>query len=207
MAHTEENVAPQQGQQPLHIEVEQRRPNMWLFVPPPPPLIVGAIELPVVRRAHRGAIFPAPTVPPLLTPPVGWRCCIFTSFFSTVPNSLVWMTFALLCYGIFIYLFQFTEFFRTRKEADPRTQTAAFRVIIHNFDGQICDRRSRHFLSASSIASEARVILETTSYVVSSPLSCVILSDCKTLIDCLHGPKSLWRWECFGALGSISSLL
>ncbi|CAN1783814.1 hypothetical protein LINPERHAP1_LOCUS16401 [Linum perenne] len=197
MAHTEENVAPQQGQQPLHIEVEQRRPNMVGYM----------LNVALVRRAHRGAIFPAPTVPPLLTPPVGWRCCIFTSFFSTVPNSLVWMTFALLCYGIFIYLFQFTEFFRTRKEADPRTQTAAFRVIIHNFDGQICDRRSRHFLSASSIASEARVILETTSYVVSSPLSCVILSDCKTLIDCLHGPKSLWRWECFGALGSISSLL
>ncbi|CAN1755655.1 hypothetical protein LINPERHAP1_LOCUS5811, partial [Linum perenne] len=69
------------------------------------------------------------------------------------------------------------------------------------------DARSGCFLSASPIASEARAILEATRYVASSPLNCVVMSDCKTLIDCLSGLKSLWPWECFGTLGSISSLL
>ncbi|CAN1308550.1 F-box/kelch-repeat protein At3g06240, partial [Linum perenne] len=78
---------------------------------------------------------------------------------------------------------------------------------VSNSDGQICDGRFVRFLSASPIASEARAILEATRYAASSLLSCVILSDCKTLIYCLRGPKGLWSRECFGTLGSISSLL
>ncbi|CAN1848549.1 hypothetical protein LINPERHAP1_LOCUS38977 [Linum perenne] len=62
-------------------------------------------------------------------------------------------------------------------------------------------------MRASPIASEARAILEASSYAASSPLNCIILSDCKTLVDSLHGPDRLWPWECFGTLGCISSIL
>ncbi|CAN1820623.1 hypothetical protein LINPERHAP1_LOCUS29184 [Linum perenne] len=83
---------------------------------------------------------------------------------------------------------------------------AAFRVVVTNSDGFVCDGRSGRFLSASPIATEARALLEATMFAASSPLNCVILSDCLTLINCIRGPESRWPWDCYGTLGSIISI-
>ncbi|CAN1830600.1 hypothetical protein LINPERHAP1_LOCUS32912 [Linum perenne] len=87
------------------------------------------------------------------------------------------------------------------------TQTAAFGLVITNADGQICDGRSGRFMSTSPIASEARAILEAVIYATTSPLNCCILSDCKTLIDCLFEPERCWPWDCYGTLGCISRII
>ncbi|CAN1840928.1 hypothetical protein LINPERHAP1_LOCUS36281 [Linum perenne] len=87
------------------------------------------------------------------------------------------------------------------------TQTAAFGLVITNTDGQICDGRSGRFMSTSLIASEARAILEAAIYATRSPRDCCILSDCKTLIDCLYEPESCWPWDCYGTIGCISRII
>ncbi|CAN1749862.1 hypothetical protein LINPERHAP1_LOCUS3855 [Linum perenne] len=62
-------------------------------------------------------------------------------------------------------------------------------------------------MSTSPIATEVRALLETANYATSSPLNCCIFSDCKTIIDCFHGPESRWPWECFGTLGCVSRII
>ncbi|CAN1836487.1 Putative ribonuclease H protein At1g65750 [Linum perenne] len=86
------------------------------------------------------------------------------------------------------------------------SQMAAFGIVVINSEGQVCDGRSGRFPSASPIASEARALLEATKYAKSSPLQCVIFSDCKTLVDSIKGPERLWPWDCYGTLGYISRI-
>ncbi|CAN1181562.1 hypothetical protein LINPERHAP2_LOCUS35466 [Linum perenne] len=87
------------------------------------------------------------------------------------------------------------------------SQMAAFGVVVINSDGFVCDGRSGLFPSASPIASEARAILEATLFAASSPLHCVIHSDCLNVLNHIRGPKSRWPWECYGTLGAISRVL
>ncbi|CAN1786981.1 hypothetical protein LINPERHAP1_LOCUS17450 [Linum perenne] len=87
------------------------------------------------------------------------------------------------------------------------SQMAAFGVVVTNSDGFVCDGRSGRFPSASPIASEARAILEAALFAASSPIHCVIHSDCLRIINSIRGPVNRWPWECYGTLGSITRVL
>ncbi|CAN1764786.1 hypothetical protein LINPERHAP1_LOCUS9412 [Linum perenne] len=88
-----------------------------------------------------------------------------------------------------------------------RSQMAAFGIVITNSDGIVCDGRSGRFASTSPIASEAHALLEATLYAASSPIPCVIHSDCLSLINCIRGPQHRWPWECYGTLGHLTKVL
>ncbi|CAN1758763.1 hypothetical protein LINPERHAP1_LOCUS6914 [Linum perenne] len=76
-----------------------------------------------------------------------------------------------------------------------------------NTKGFVCDGRAGRFICSSPIVVEARALLEAVSFAASSHLSCTIFSDCLNLVSSIKANKRRWPWECYGLLGSISSLL
>ncbi|CAN1807894.1 hypothetical protein LINPERHAP1_LOCUS25215, partial [Linum perenne] len=65
----------------------------------------------------------------------------------------------------------------------------------------------KKFICSSPIVAEACAILEVVFYASSSPLSCSVFSDCKTLTSCLSRPMHWWPCECYSYLGSIRAIL
>ncbi|CAN0902658.1 hypothetical protein LINGRAHAP2_LOCUS22097 [Linum grandiflorum] len=82
---------------------------------------------------------------------------------------------------------------------------AFFGVIVSNPAGQVIDGKVSMFYCSSSVVSEARALLEGLSYATGTHAPCHILSDCKTLVDVVHGPANrvvVDSWSCYGILGS-----
>ncbi|CAN1178695.1 hypothetical protein LINPERHAP2_LOCUS33809 [Linum perenne] len=83
---------------------------------------------------------------------------------------------------------------------------AADGVIIMNTERQVCDGRADRFSSSSPIASEAKALLEATTYACNSPLYYTIFFDCLKIVNCLKRPEAqmalgvLWtHWSYRGA--------
>ncbi|CAN0919386.1 hypothetical protein LINGRAHAP2_LOCUS31420 [Linum grandiflorum] len=67
--------------------------------------------------------------------------------------------------------------------------------------------RSGTFYCSSAIVAEARALLEGLSFATEPGASCHVFSDCKTLVDAIHGPQVDWPWSCYGLLGSIKAIV
>ncbi|CAN1153727.1 hypothetical protein LINPERHAP2_LOCUS19591, partial [Linum perenne] len=83
------------------------------------------------------------------------------------------------------------------------SQQAAYRIIIFNSDGIVCNRPSFLFHCTSPLAAEARTFKESVHYAKIAPLRCSIFSDFLSLVNYIKGPFTKWSRGCYGYLGGI----
>ncbi|CAL1403932.1 unnamed protein product [Linum trigynum] len=86
------------------------------------------------------------------------------------------------------------------------SQEAAYGVVVTNSHGQVCDGRAESLHCFSPLEAEAKALWEGARLAVTLSASCLILTDCLSLIKALANPMDLWPWRAAGWINRIKNL-
>ncbi|CAN1185636.1 hypothetical protein LINPERHAP2_LOCUS37675 [Linum perenne] len=78
---------------------------------------------------------------------------------------------------------------------------------MYNNDGQVVDGRAGGFFCRDAIVVEAKAVLVATEMARNEDGVCVIISDCKTLVDAIDSPAYCWPWECAAYIAAIRDIM
>ncbi|CAN1135840.1 hypothetical protein LINPERHAP2_LOCUS42260 [Linum perenne] len=77
---------------------------------------------------------------------------------------------------------------------------------MYNSEGQVVDGRADTLFCRAAIVAEAKAILTAVEMVRTETDICVIISDCKALVDAIHSPPPRWPWECHSIIAAIREI-
>ncbi|CAN1166445.1 hypothetical protein LINPERPRIM_LOCUS34267 [Linum perenne] len=74
---------------------------------------------------------------------------------------------------------------------------------MYDSEGQVVDGKATTTFCRAAIIAEADAVLQAVEMVESESDTCVIISDCKTLVEAINSNPQSWPWECASTIAAI----